>query len=89
MKNLQSLGKLSPERKKILLETFSSENWDKLGKEQEKHTIYKCYACKNNITWKNALSMCPARGFKGKQRAKKFGLCQAIVLKDRTKEIFN
>ena len=33
--------------------------------------------------------MCPAREFKEKQRAKKFGLCQATVLKDRTKEIFN
>ena len=89
VKNLQSLGKQSPERKKILLETFSSENWDKLGKEQEKHTIYKCYACINDTTWKNSLSMFPARGFKEKHKAKKFRLCQATVLKDRTKEIFN
>ena len=36
---MQSLGKQSPERKIILLETFSSENWDKLGKEQEKHNL--------------------------------------------------
>ena len=36
---MQSLGKQNPERKKILLETFSSENWDKLGKEQEKHNL--------------------------------------------------
>ena len=33
--------------------------------------------------------MFPARGFKDKQRAKKFGLCQDTVLKDRTKETLN
>ena len=88
-KNLQRLGKQSPQRKKQLLETFSSESWVKLGKEQEKHTIYKCYACVNNITWKNALSRFPLRGFKEKQRAKNFGLFEATALKDRTNEIFN
>ena len=88
-KNLQRLGKQSPQRKKKLLETFSSESWVKLGKEQEKHTIYKCYACVNNITWKNALSRFPLRGFKEKQRAKNFGLFEATALKDRTNEIFN
>ena len=88
-KNLQRLGKQSPQRKKKLLETFSSKNWVKLGKEQEKHTIYECYACVNNITWKNALSMFPLHGFKEKQRAKNFGLFEATALKDRTNEIFN
>ena len=33
--------------------------------------------------------MFPGRGFKEKQRAKKFGLCEATDLKGRTKEIFN
>ena len=89
VKNLQSLGKQSPERKKKLLETFSLESWVKLGKEQKKNTIYECHACVNNITWKNALSMFPVHGFKEKQRAKKFGLFEAAALKDRTKEIFN
>ena len=89
VKNLKSLGKQIPKRKKILLETFSTENWDKLGKEQEKHTICECHACVNIITWKNALSMFPGRVFKEKQRAKIFGLCEATALKGRTKEIFN
>ena len=33
--------------------------------------------------------MFPVRGFKEKQRVKKFGLFKAIALKDPTKEIFN
>ena len=33
--------------------------------------------------------MFPARGFKEKQRMKRFELFEATALKDRTKEIFN
>ena len=84
-----TFGETKSAKEKKLLETFSSENWVKLGKEQEKHTIYECYACVNNITWKNALSVFPQRGFKEKQRARNFGLFEATALKDRPNEIFN
>ena len=70
-----------------MLELFFSENWVKLGKEQEKHTIYECHASVNDITWTNTLSISPVRGFKEKQRAKKCGLFEATPLKSRTKEL--
>ena len=48
---MQDLKNTTKSRKEFfLLQTYSSENWEKLGKDQEKFSICECCAYINNIT---------------------------------------
>ena len=86
---IQSLGKKYPLKKGKLLEIFSSEKWTNIKESKTKHSLENCTGCYNDTVLRSALAMIPIKNNKYKQKAKKNGLVEAAVLKEKTKEIIN
>ena len=70
-KNLQSLGEKNSRKKKTILTTFSSDNWQKLKEQQKCHSLFDCQACQKSANLKSALSMFTNQSSKYKFKAKK------------------
>ena len=87
--NMQPLGKMFPQKKKHLLEVFSTNNWHNLNNRKTPHNIFDCQACLKSCKWKDALAVFPTKNPSSKMKAKQNGLIEPFILKDRTKEIFN
>ena len=87
--NMQSLGKKFPQKKKHLLEVFSTGNWHNLNDRKTPHKIFDCQACLKSSKWKDALAIFPVKNPNNKMKAKQNGLIEPSLLKDRTREIFN
>ena len=87
--NMQSLGKKFPQKKKHLLEVFSTDNWHNLKDRKTPHKILDCQACLKNCKRKDALAIFPTKNPKNRMKAKQNGLIEPFILKDRAREIFN
>ena len=86
---MQSLGKKFTQKKKHLLEVFSTDNWHKLNDRKTPHKIFDCQTCLKSCKWKDAPAVFPAKNANNKIKAKQNGLIEPSILKDRTREIFN
>ena len=70
----RKISKSAP-NKTLILQTFSSESWEKLDKvAKEKHTPSDCKGCLENRRFKNALSLFPITGNDHILKAKTHGL---------------
>ena len=87
--NTQSLGKKFPQKKKNLLEVFSTDDWHNLNDRKTLHKIFDCQACLKSSKWKDALAIFTAKNPNNKMKAKQNGLIETSILKDRTRDIFN
>ena len=87
---IQSLGKKYRSKKRELLEIFSSEKWTNIKESKTKHSLENCTGCYNDTVLRSTLAMIPIKNNKYKQKAKKNGLVEAAILKEKTKEkIYN
>ena len=87
--NLQTLGKKYPGRKRTFLDTFSSDNWDKLNEKENSHCLFDCQGCLRSANLRDVLSMFKSVSNSHKRKAKKNSLVESMALKHRTKDILN
>ena len=74
------------EKKRSILATFSSDNWDKLNEKKSSHSLFDCQGCLRSANLRNVLSMFKSVSNSHKLKAKKNGLVDPMALKDRTIE---
>ena len=68
---IQSLGKKFPQKKKHLLEVFSTGNWHNLNDRKTPHKIFDCQSCLKSCKWTDALAGFPTKNPNNKMKAKK------------------
>ena len=67
---MQSLGKKFPQKKKHLLEVFSTDNWHHLNHRKAPHKIFDYQACLKSCKWKDALAVFPTKNTNNKNESK-------------------
>ena len=80
---------MSGKKKRTILATFSSDNWDKLNEKKSSHSLFDCQGCLRFAHLRNVLSMFKIVSNSHKLKAKKNGLVNPMALKDRTTDILN
>ena len=83
------MGKKYPGKKRTILATFSSDNWDKLNEKKSSHSLFDCQGCLRSANLRNVLSMFKSVSNSYKLKAKKNGLVDPMALKDRTTDTLN
>ena len=68
---MQSLGKKFPQKKKHLLEVFSTDNWHHLNDRKALHKIFDCQAYLKSCKWKDALAVFPTKNTNNKNESKR------------------
>ena len=63
-----------PEKKRMILATFLSDNWDKLNEKKTNHSLFDCQGCFRPTSLKNILSIFKSFSNSHKLKAKKNGL---------------
>ena len=80
--NMRSLGKKFLQKKKHLLEVFSTENQHNLNDRKTPHKIFECQPCLKSCKGKDALTVFPTKNPNNKMKAKQNGLIEPSILKD-------
>ena len=89
VKNLQTLGNKYPEKKRTILATCSSDNYDKLNEKKSSHSLFDCQDCFRSASLENVLSILKSVSNSRKLKTKKNGLVDSMVLVDRTTIMLN
>ena len=89
VKNLQTLGNKCPEKKRTILATCSSDNYDKLNEKKSSHSLFDCQDCFRSASLENVLSILKSVSNSRKLKTKKNGLVDSMVLVDRTTIMLN
>ena len=89
VKNLQTLGNKYPEKKRTILATCSSDNYDKLNEKKSSHSLFDCEDCFRSASLENVLSILKSVSNSRKLKTKKNGLVDPMVLIDRTTIMLN
>ena len=87
--NVQALGKRYSLLKKELMDRFSLENWEILSsKKKDKHTVFNCKGCLEDLSYKTALGQFPIKqkSLKHKAKSDKY-IFKERILSDKTNTI--